>query len=296
MAGARLARRLIALFGAGGARALPMPISPSKSLAFERAAARASERPVVVLARPFDPGNVGPVARAMLNFGLTELRVVSPASTEWRGADAETRACGAIPVLESAREYGHMRDAVADLSTVYATTARLRDAFGPDEVLSPSGAAHGARERLCRGERVGFLFGSEKNGLDNAELEYAHALVTVPTEPGFSSLNLAQAVLLLAYEWSATAADAAPTPPAPTPADVDARGAPLGQVSSMLDWWEDALWTSGFLRADGPAGAERSRAEAAMTKLRRLVVRAAPTEGEASLLRGALRALVEPKK
>ena len=68
------------------------------------------------------------------------------------------------------------------------------------------------------------------------------------------------------------------------------------QVSSMLDWWEDALWASGFLRANGPVGAERSRAEAAMTKLRRLVVRAAPTEGEASLLRGALRALVEPKK
>ena len=79
-------------------------------------------------------------------------------------------------------------------------------------------------------------------------------------------------------------------------ADVDARGVPLGQLSSLLDWWEESLWTAGFLRADGPPGYEMSRADAAMARLRRLVLRAAPSEGDASLLRGALRALAEPKK
>ena len=116
-----------------------------------------------------------------------------------------SRACGAIPVLESAREYGHMRDAVADLSTVYATTARLRDAFGPDEVLSPSGAAHGARERLCRGERVCFdnVFyecGYGGGGLTWSTVYSDHACVFQPLSEWCGSLS----------EWSAP-----PPPPDP---------------------------------------------------------------------------------
>lgn len=157
-----------------------------------------SPAPCVVLARPQLGENVGTVARAMRNFGLAELRLAAPACG-WPNAKAVVAASGAHDVLGRATLYASVREAVADLQHLFATTARGRELKIP--VLTAEAAAAEARRLVAAGRRVGFLFGPERTGLENEELLLADALVTIPTDPGFASLNLAQAVLLLGYEW-----------------------------------------------------------------------------------------------
>ena len=253
------------------ARTDGVPASKAAALSAARAAVG---RPSVLLFRPHSPGNIGSVARAMLNFGLTDLRVVAPADAGWRGhAEAVTNACGASPLLEDASLYDAPEAATDDLQLVLATTAR--------------------------GARVGLLFGTEKNGLSNDELQCAHALVTIPTEPNFSSLNLAQAVLLVASEWHA--ADAAAAGAADADAADDDDAATLQQLRSLLDFSEAQMWRTGFFGSGGGAGAdaadeaERVRAAASFDKLRRWLLRSRPSAAEASLLRGALQRFAEPR-
>ena len=173
------------------------PITPTKLQAFENAAATGFAVPSVVLCRPFDDGNVGGAARAMLNFGLWDLRLVDPTANP-SSDEAILRSSGAAPILERSATHATCAAAVEDLNLVLATTARMRESRMP--VYSPREAIGLASEAIARGERVGLMFGSEKNGLSNEELLHATALVTIPTMPGFGSLNLAQAVLLLCYE------------------------------------------------------------------------------------------------
>lgn len=257
------------------------PITQAKTRAYEDARAAAISRPAVLLARPFDDGNVGGAARAMLNFGLCRLRLVDPTANP-RSDEAILRATGAAPVLRDSETYDSMAEAVADLQLVLATTARPRESRIP--VHSPREAVELAKAAVARGERVGFLFGSEKNGLSNTELEHATSIVTIPTVPGFSSLNLAQAVLLMCYEWSSVAEaadDEAAAEDAPSAEIVPdaAQRASQGTLESLFAWWEDSLWTSGFFggsRAvksaygeDAGKTQEESRAAAAMGKVRR---------------------------
>ena len=270
---------------------------PSSKAAALSAARAAVGRPSVLLFRPHSPGNIGSVARAMLNFGLTDLRVVAPADAGWRGhAEAVTNACGASPLLEDASLYDAPEAATDDLQLVLATTARTRDAAVP--VYTAREAAAVACDAAARGARVGLLFGTEKNGLSNDELQCAHALVTIPTEPNFSSLNLAQAVLLVASEWHA--ADAAAAGAADADADAP-EAATLQQLRSLLDFSEAQMWRTGFFGSGGGAGAdaadeaERVRAAASFDKLRRWLLRSRPSAAEASLLRGALQRLAEPR-
>jgi tRNA/rRNA methyltransferase len=270
---------------------------PSSKAAALSAARAAVGRPSVLLFRPHSPGNIGSVARAMLNFGLTDLRVVAPADAGWRGhAEAVTNACGASPLLEDASLYDAPEAATDDLQLVLATTARTRDAAVP--VYTAREAAALACDAAARGARVGLLFGTEKNGLSNDELQCAHALVTIPTEPNFSSLNLAQAVLLVASEWHA--ADAAAAGAADADADAP-EAATLQQLRSLLDFSEAQMWRTGFFGSGGGAGAdaadeaERVRAAASFDKLRRWLLRSRPSAAEASLLRGALQRLAEPR-
>ena len=270
---------------------------PSSKAAALSAARAAVGRPSVLLFRPHSPGNIGSVARAMLNFGLTDLRVVAPADAGWRGhAEAVTNACGASPLLEDASLYDAPEAATDDLQLVLATTARTRDAAVP--VYTAREAAALACEAAARGARVALLFGTEKNGLSNDELQCAHALVTIPTEPNFSSLNLAQAVLLVASEWHA--ADAAAAGAADADADAP-EAATLQQLRSLLDFSEAQMWRTGFFGSGGGAGAdaadeaERVRAAASFDKLRRWLLRSRPSAAEASLLRGALQRLAEPR-
>lgn len=156
----------------------------------------AAPPPVIVLVRPQLGENIGKAARAMLNFGLTELRLVTPRDG-WPNPDAGPAAAGADVVLAEAQVFGCLAEAVADCTTIYATTVRKRGVAKP--VLTPEAAARAVH---ASAGRSAFVFGAERSGLDTDDVALAHAIVTVPINPKFASLNLAQAVILLAYEWS----------------------------------------------------------------------------------------------
>ena len=154
--------------------------------------------PIVVLCRTQLGENIGTAARAMLNFGLTELRLVQPACG-WPSAKAVVAASGAYPVLNRVRVVEHLETALGDVQHVFATTARAREMHKP--VLDAAEAMAETQALINAGRRVAILFGPERTGLANQELLLADALVSYPVNPAFASLNLAQAVLLLAYEW-----------------------------------------------------------------------------------------------
>jgi len=154
--------------------------------------------PAVILVAPQLAENIGAAARAMLNCGLTDLRLVRPRPA-WPHPRAVAAAAGADAVLDGCRVFARTEEAIADLHYVYATTARPRE--GVKAVVTARAAAEELRERLGRGERSGYLFGPERTGLENDDVALADALLTVPLNADFSSLNLAQAVLLAAYEW-----------------------------------------------------------------------------------------------
>ena len=156
------------------------------------------EAPAVVLVEPQLGENIGAAARAMLNFGLTDMRLVSPRG-DWPNQKAINTASGAEAVLGDAKLFPTTEEAVGDIRHVLATTARVRDMVKP--VLTPRAAARRLREFHRTGERAALLFGREKSGLHNDDAALAEALVIVPANPAYSSINLAQAVLLIGYEW-----------------------------------------------------------------------------------------------
>jgi len=159
--------------------------------------------PAIILVRPQLAVNIGMCARAMANFGLSDLRLVAPREGWPRtGAyrkGAYAAAAGAVHLLESARVFDDLRAATADLSFVYAATARGRGQLKP--VAMPSQAMPVMAQRVAAGERHGVLYGPERTGLDNDEVAAADAILTFPVNPAYASLNLAQAVLLTGYEW-----------------------------------------------------------------------------------------------
>lgn len=154
--------------------------------------------PAIVLVQPTLGENIGAAARAMMNFGLSDLRLVRPKG-DWPNHKAINTASGAESVLEAARLFDSMADAVADLQRLYATTARLRDMQKP--VLTPRELATAVRNQAAGGARAGILFGREAKGLHNDDVAISDAIVTVPVNPAHRSINLAQAVLLIGYEW-----------------------------------------------------------------------------------------------
>jgi len=162
------------------------------------AAAPPGETPSVILVEPQLADNIGMVARAMANFGLDDLRLVAPRDG-WPNEKARIAASGANYVIDDAAAYPSLETALGDRTYVVATTARQRPLKKP--VLTPEDAVAALRERIARGERCGILFGRERNGLETGELANADALVMIPVNSRFASLNLAQAVLLLGYAW-----------------------------------------------------------------------------------------------
>lgn len=160
------------------------------------------EGPAIVLCEPQLGQNIGMVARAMANFGLHELRLVKPRDG-WPSEYAQKAASGALHVVDNAKIYQCIEEAVGDLSFVLATTARPRDMI--KTVKGPEEAAQDLRLRYGRGENCGILFGRERWGLNNNEIILADEIVTFPVNPAFASLNIAQAVLLVSYEWMKTA-------------------------------------------------------------------------------------------
>jgi len=189
-----------------------------------------SAPPIMILCRPQLGENIGKAARAMLNFGLTEMRLVAPRDG-WPNPNAGPAASGADIVLANAQVFPTLAEATADIAHVYATTVRKRGVTKP--VITPEAAA---REVLGNIGRSAILFGAERSGLESDEVNVARAIITVPINPEFGSLNLAQAVILCAYEWSKTQTLASPPktdlePPA-TQFELDGL---IAQLDTMLE-------------------------------------------------------------
>ena len=155
-------------------------------------------QPVMILVRPQMGENIGAAARAMLNFGLEGMRIVDPRDG-WPNPKAVAMASGAGRLLDRAGVFADVGAAVADCHYVFATTARPRELVKP--VLTPEEAMAQARAMIAEGKKVGVLFGPERTGLENEDVAHANAIITVPVNPEFASLNLAQCTLLIAYEW-----------------------------------------------------------------------------------------------
>ena len=195
--------------------------------------ARQAESPVIVLVRPQLGENIGKAARAMLNFGLTEMRLVAPRDG-WPNPSAGPAASGADDVLAAARVYQSTAAAVADCGHVYATTVRKRGVTKP--VLTPEAAA---REISAHRGKTAVLFGAERSGLETEDVALARAIVTVPINPKFSSLNLAQAVILVAYEWSKHRELAQPT------LEDELPPAPQGELEGLIAHFDELLEPKG---------------------------------------------------
>jgi tRNA/rRNA methyltransferase len=236
-------------------------------------------QPAIILVAPQLADNIGTAARAMANFGLTDLRLVAPRDG-WPSDKARSAASRADHVIDRVRVYDRLEEAVAGLSFVYATTARSRDMAKP--VVGPHAAAEAGRARGMAGNRVGFLFGRERTGLTNEEVALADEIVTMPVEPAFSSLNIAQAVLIVAYEWrlSGLAGEAAALPFG----DDIAPPADKAVLIHMFEHLESALDAAGFVRPP------EKKAHMVLA-LRAMLQRARLTDQEVRTLRGAIAAL-----
>jgi len=230
--------------------------------------------PVVVLVRPQLGENIGKAARAMLNFGLVDLRLVAPRDG-WPNPSAGPAAAGADIVLERATLHDSLAGAVADCSHVYATTVRKRGVTKP--VLSPEEAALAIHSEPGRSALV---FGPERSGLETGDVALARAIITVPVNPEFGSLNLAQAVILCAYEWSKHAALEQPT------AEELLPPAPQDELEGMIAQLEAMLEPCGYFR---PA----TRAMATRRTLRNMLTKPGWNHLEVRTLRGVLSALTK---
>ncbi|MBX3567270.1 MAG: RNA methyltransferase [Rhizobiaceae bacterium] len=238
----------------------------------------AAAGPAVILVEPQMGENIGMVARAMANFGLSDLRIVRPRDG-WPNEKAIAAASRATHVVAAARVFSDLRAALADLSYVLATTARERDGFKP--VRGPVEAAGELRRCAGQGLATGIMFGRERFGLDNEEISLADEIVTFPVDSAYASLNVAQAVLLMAYEWrSAKQGGDAALPfggPDVTPARKEEVHGLLAQVEAALD-------TRGYFRP--PAKKAKM-----VDKLRAVLTRPAFTIGEIKVLRGVISSL-----
>jgi len=239
--------------------------------------------PVVVLVEPQLGENIGMTARAMLNCGLTELRLVRPREG-WPNKKADAAASGANAVLDAATLHETTAQAVAELETVYAATARPRDMT--KRVMTACHAAGEMRELAARGRRLGVLLGPEAKGLNNDDVALADVVVTVPLNPAFMSLNLAQAVFAIAYEWHQAGVD---EPGAALTMPKETRPANKAELMMLFEHLEGALDACGFLRV-------KEKRPIMVRNLRNILQRAELTEQEVRTLRGAITGLSSGKK
>ena len=230
--------------------------------------------PVVILVRPQLPDNIGAAARAMANGGLYHLRLVAPRDG-WPQEQAWRNASGAQRILEDLSVHETVADAVADLHHVYATCPRPRHIV--KSVLTPRGAAAELREAEQRGLRCGLLFGPERAGLDNDDMAQADALIRYPMNPAFTSLNLAQAVMVMAYEWWQAADETAPRALMTNESHVATKA----ELENFLSHLVDQLDACGFLR-------NAPKRPGMVRNLRHLFQRGEVTEQELRTLHGVV--------
>jgi tRNA/rRNA methyltransferase len=228
--------------------------------------------PVIVLVRPQLGQNIGKAARAMLNFGLTELRLVAPRDG-WPNPEAGPAASGADSGLDAATVFETTAEAIADCNLVFASTVRRRDLVMP--VVEPEGMA---REIHSIDGRAAILFGPERSGLESEDVALANSIVTVPINPEFGSLNLAQAVILVAYEWSRGGALSQPTAKEMEPP------ASMAELDGLIGQLEGSLEEAGYFFPP-------DRVAATKTTLRTILTKPQWSTREIQALRGVIRAL-----
>jgi tRNA/rRNA methyltransferase len=242
----------------------------------------AGRGPIVVLVEPQLGENIGAAARAMANFGLSQLRLVNPRQG-WPNDKARMMATGAGRVLDAAALYPTLAAAIADCNFVLATSARAHDQA--KTVIGPAEAAALTAPRIVAGENVVLLFGRERNGLENDEVALADAIVTLPVNPAFASLNLAQAVVIVAYEWfklagAGTLPFAMPNKSAP---------APKQQLLAFFESVERELEKVEFFRPP-------DKRETMQINLRNIFTRMQPTQQDIQTLHGVIMAIAEGRK
>ena len=242
----------------------------------------AGPAPVVILVEPQLGENIGAAARAMANFGLSRLRLVRPRQG-WPNDKARMMAAGADRILDGAALYDSLAAAIADCTFVLATTARAHDQAKP--VVGPAAAAALLAPRVASGETVAILFGRERNGLESDEVALADRIVTLPVNPAFASLNLAQAIVIVAYEWyklhsGETLPFAMPQKSAPAPKE---------QLLAFFASLERELEKVEFFRPP-------DKRETMQINLRNIFTRMQPTQQDIQTLHGVIMAIAEGRK
>jgi tRNA/rRNA methyltransferase len=247
----------------------------------DRSRAGVSGGPAIILVEPQLGENIGTAARAMMNCGLDDMRLVRPRDG-WPSEKAVAAASGADLVLDKARLYPSVPAAISDLVHVYAATARDRGMVRRE--VTPHRAAAEMRAWLAAGEPCGVLIGPERTGLVNDDVALADTVLTVPLNPAFSSLNLAQAVLIVGYEWFSSGKE--------RPAEILRRGgsrpATKEELFNFFDHLEEELEKNGFLR-------NREARPSMVRNLRSLFQRAQCTEQELRTLHGVVTAFAGPR-
>lgn len=240
-------------------------------------------QPAIVLVRPQMGENIGAAARAMWNFGLDRMRIVAPRDG-WPNSRAVAMSSGAGRLLDEAQLYDDLPGALGDCTYVFATTARPREMTKP--VFSPERAMQLAAEKLAAGEKVAVLFGPERAGLENDDIARANAIITVPVNPDYASLNLGQCVLLVAYEWMRQTGDVVHLSDAPGPKGEWATGL---EIEKLAGHYEQRLDEAGFFFPP-------EKAEGMQQNLRNLWSRMRLTRADVQMLHGIMRQMVRWKE
>lgn len=238
-------------------------------------------QPVYVLVRPQMGENIGGAARAMWNFGLDRMRIVSPRDG-WPNQKAIAMSSGAGRLLDEAVITDGVVEALDDCTYVFATTARRRELTKP--VFTPEEAMNVAREKIAAGEKIAVMFGPERSGLENDDIAKANAIISVPVNPEYASLNLAQCVLLTAYEWRRQTVE------------VEAQSMEMGgtewasaiEMEKLAEHYENRLDEAGFFYPEAKAAGMK-------TNLRNLWSRLPLTRADVQMMHGMLRQMVRWK-
>ncbi len=239
-----------------------------------------SPQPSFVLIRPQMGENIGAAARAMWNFGLDRMRITSPRDG-WPNQKAVAMASGAGRLLDEAVMCDSTAEAVADCTYVYATTARPRELTKP--VFTPAFAMKDAAQRIANGEKVAVLFGPERAGMENDDIAKANAIISVPVNPEFASLNLAQCVLLCGYEWRQATVESVPAT-----VSMEGEWASQTEVEKLAEHYEDRMNDAGFFYPDHKAASMK-------INLRNLWSRMPLTRADVQMLHGVMRQMVRWK-
>ncbi|MFA5592380.1 MAG: RNA methyltransferase [Micavibrio sp.] len=245
-------------------------------------------KPVIVLIEPQMGENIGAAARAMLNCGIDELRIVNPRDG-WPNERADAMSSGALEKMPPVKLYGTAAEALADCHYSYATTARIRDMVKP--VFTAKEAALDCRSREAQGQKCAYLFGAERAGLSNEDVALSHAIITIPVNPDFSSLNLGQGVLLCAYEWFQHSAVKGLPRTATTELGADEREdlpAPHAELDNLYKRLEQELRNGHFFRT-------QEMQPTVMRNLKNMFTRAEMTSQEINTFHGLISALTGKK-